>query len=83
MKDCLIRDLGLPYVNFKTIGDYLILTCYYLKNLGVGKTELRTFVREFERITKGYENSVSPAVSAVVIHPDLTSRLQILKKFIG
>jgi abortive infection bacteriophage resistance protein len=83
MSDCLMRDIGLPYVNFKTMGDYLILTCYYLRNLGVGKTELRTFCREFEKITDEYVRAVSPAVSGIVIHPDLKSRIQILKKYIG
>ena len=83
MCDCLVKDVGVPYVNFKTIGDYLILMCYYLKHLGVGKKELRSFVRSFEKLTNDYRASVSPAVSSIVIHPDLTSRLQILKKFIG
>jgi len=80
MCDCLVKDVGVPCVNFKTIGDYLILMCYYLKHLGVGKKELRSFVRSFEKLTNDYRASVSPAVSSIVIHPDLTSRLQILKK---
>lgn len=83
MSDCLMRDVGLPYVNFKTMGDYLILTCYYLKNLGVSKTELRSFCREFEKITDRYIRSVSPTVHKAVIHPDLKSRIQILEKNIG
>ena len=29
----------IPYINFKTIGDYIILICYYLKLLKVSKTE--------------------------------------------
>lgn len=33
MKQCLKLEIGLPYVNFKTIGDYVILMCYYLKML--------------------------------------------------
>jgi len=69
--------------NFKTVGDYLILTCYYLKNLGVSKTELRAFCREFEKITDEYARSVSPAVHNAVIHPDLPARIKILKNFIG
>ncbi len=83
MSDCLIRDVGLPYVNFKTIVDYLILTCYYLKNLGVSRIELRAFCREFEKITDDYIRSVSPAVHNIVIHPDLMVRVHILKCFIG
>ena len=72
----------MPYVNFKTIGDYLILTCYYLKLLKVPKTDIKAFIREFERITDNYKNDVSAPVSAAVIHPDLQSRLGILKNFL-
>ncbi|MBR2555561.1 MAG: Abi family protein [Aeriscardovia sp.] len=82
MKLNLQNEIGLPYVNFKTIGDYIILTSYYLKNFGVTKTEIRAFVREFEKITDEYRNSVSPAVSSIVIHPDLAIRLNVLKTYI-
>ena len=79
MKQCLILEIGLPYINFKTIGDYIILICYYLKLLKVTKTELKIFIREFEKITKEYENSVNPEVTRLTIHPDLASRMTILK----
>ena len=75
------RNGGMPYINFKTIGDYIILICYYLKLLKVSKTEIKSFIREFEKITREYESSVNPNVSAISIHPDLFSRLNILKKF--
>ena len=79
MKQCLILEMGMPYINFKTIGDYIILICYYLKLLKVSKTEIKSFIREFEKITREYEASVNPNVSAITIHPDLFSRLSILK----
>lgn len=82
MKECLKNEIGLPYVNFKTIGDYIILMCYYLKILHVPKTEIKAFIREFEKITENYKNSVNSKVSSIVIHPDLKSRMEILKKFI-
>ena len=82
MKQCLMLDIGLSYVNFKTIGDYIILICYYLKHLGVPKAEIRTFIRAFERITDNYRKSVNPNVSSIVIHPDLAARMGILKNFI-
>lgn len=82
MKQCLKLDVGLPYVNFKTIGDYIILMCYYMKLLKVSKTEIKVFIREFERITANYMKEVNPKVAAMVIHPDLTSRMNILKNFI-
>jgi abortive infection bacteriophage resistance protein len=82
MKQCLILETGLPYMNFKTIGDYIILICYYLKLLKVSKTEIKAFIREFEKITSEYQNSVNPSVAAITIHPDLTSRMAILKNSI-
>ena len=82
MKQCLIQEIGLPYVNFETIGDYVILICYYLKLLHVSKTEIKTFIKTFEKITDEYMNSVNPSVTARVIHPDLRTRMMSLKNFI-
>ena len=82
MRKCLMQEVGLPYINFKTIGDYLILVCYYLKLLKVTKTEIRAFVREFEVITEKYRRSVSPQVFGKVVHPDLADRLTKLKNYI-
>ncbi|MGN0831332.1 MAG: Abi family protein [Candidatus Ornithospirochaeta sp.] len=83
MEKNLIKAINLPYVNFKTIGDYVILVCYYLKNLGVTITEIRAFIKEFEKITGEYIDSVSTSVSNIVIHPDLKSRIAILKTYVG
>jgi abortive infection bacteriophage resistance protein len=82
MKQCLKLEIGLPYVNFKTIGDYIILMCYYMKLLKLPKTEIKAFIREFEKITDNYRIAVSPNVAAIVIHPDLSSRMNILKNYI-
>ena len=82
MKQCLMIEIGLPYINFKTIGDYVILICYYMHLLQLPKTEIKAFIREFERIIDNYKTQVSPAVSSIVLHPDLQSRLTILKNYI-
>ncbi len=82
MKQCLMQEIGLPYVNFKTIGDYIILMCYYLKLLKVPKKEIRAFIRAFEKATADYKNAVNPAVANIVIHSDLSTRMATLKNFI-
>jgi abortive infection bacteriophage resistance protein len=82
MRRCLINEIGVSYINFKTIGDYIILMCYYLKLLCMPKTEIKTFIREFEKITNDYSASVNPSVSSIVIHPDLSARMTVLKDFI-
>ena len=79
MNACLKSAIGLPYVNFKTIGDYMLLVCYYLKLLHMPKTEIKAFVREF---TASYRDSVDPSVASIVIHPDLSARMELLKNFI-
>lgn len=48
----------------------------------VGNGLIKSFIREFEKITREYESSVNPNVSAITIHPDLFSRLNILKNSI-
>lgn len=82
MKRCLEIEIGLPYINFKTIGDYLILICYYLKLLHISKTEIKSFIKEFEKITDEYKKSVNQNVASIVIHPDLSSRIGIFKNFL-
>lgn len=82
MKQCLKLEVGLPYVNFKTIGDYVILMAYYMKLLKVSKTEIKAFIRGFEKITDNYRQAVNSDVAAIVIHQDLAERMNILKKFI-
>lgn len=79
MKQCLMIEMRLPYINFKTIGDYIILICYFLKLLKISKTEIKSFIREFEKITKEYKEQVSSDVAAITIHPDLFPRMTILK----
>ena len=82
MKQCLMTDFNLPYVNFKTIGDYIILMSYFMKMLGVSKTERKAFVRAFEKLIEDYRNTVSPAVANIVIHPDWPARMTAIKNFI-
>jgi len=82
MKQCLKIEIGLPYVNFKTIGDYIILMCYYMKLLQVSKAEIKAFIRDFEKITEDYRKIVNADVASMVIHPDLASRMNLLKDFL-
>ncbi len=57
MKQCLKLEFNLPYINFKTIGDYIIFASYFLKILKVPKTEQKAFIRDFEEITNTYKNA--------------------------
>lgn len=82
MKKCLKEEFNLPYINFKTFGDYIILVCYFLKLIKVSKTEIKAFIREYEKLTAEYRELVSPDISSVTLHTDLESRMNILKNCI-
>lgn len=82
MKQCLMLEFGLPYVNFKTLGDYIILMCYYLKLLEIPQVEIVAFIKEYERITTDYRQVVNFGVASIALHPDLTARMNILKNSI-
>jgi abortive infection bacteriophage resistance protein len=82
MKKTLQGATGLPYINFKNIGDYIILMCYYLQLLDCTKTEIKSFIRRFERITEDYRASVDPNIAKEVIQKDLSTRMEILKSHI-
>lgn len=82
MKRCLELEFNLPYMNFKTIGDYVILIVYYLKLLKMDKKEIVSFISKFEKLTDEYIKNVNANVSAVVVHPDLKNRMRIVRQHI-
>ena len=76
---------GVPlwaFFEIMTIGDYVILMSYYLKLLQMPNSEILKFIEEFEHITETYRSEVNPAVASIIIHPDLTKRMEILKNYI-
>ena len=82
MKMCLVTEFRLPYVSFTNLGDYIILMCFIMKKLGVTKTEIKAFIREYEKIIDEYKSSVSQNVVNVVIQADLRARINLLKNSI-
>ena len=82
MRQCLIIDMKLPYVNFKDIVDYVALVIYFLKLLHVSKTEMKNFVRSFEDITDEYIGSVQQTITNITINNNWKKRIDLIKKFI-
>lgn len=50
--------------------------------LKVPKTEIKAFIRSFEKITDDYKACVNLEVANIVIHPDLATRMDKLKNYI-
>lgn len=82
MRVCLKHEIGLQYVNFKSIGDYIILICYLLDKLEVSKEETKKFINVFKNCTIEYQDKVSEDVASQVIKTDLFDRLDILSDYL-
>lgn len=82
MRRFLEKEVGLSYVNFKTIGDYIILMSYFLKKLGMRKTEIKAFIREYEKATEDYVKNVDQEVAKIVVHPDVCVRMKRLINYL-
>lgn len=82
MKQCLVQEMGMPFINFKRIEDYVVLICYFLKILVVPKEEIATFVDSFEELTEEYEKSVNEDVSSISVSRNLRRKMMILKKYL-
>ncbi|MGV3006027.1 Abi family protein [Streptococcus pluranimalium] len=50
---------GIKNINFTTISDYVILCSYYLKLLMFSKTEIKAFIRQYEKCVQQYSNKIS------------------------
>ena len=53
-----------------------------MKNLKVPKKEITSFIRKFEKLTDEYRGKVNSSVENIVIHPDLNTRINILKNYL-
>ncbi|MDD6633893.1 MAG: Abi family protein [Ruminococcus sp.] len=82
MKQCLKLEIHLPSVNFKTIDDYIILMCYFLKIIKVSKTEIKAFIREYEQLTDEYKRAINADIVSITIPSDQQQKMNILKSYI-
>ena len=82
MRQCLIQEFNLQYVNFKDIIDYIALIVYFQKLLFVSKTEQKNFIKEFVDITEQYINAVGPTISSVTLNNNWKIRINIIKNYI-
>ncbi len=82
MKQCLMNEMNLQYINFKDIIDYVALIVYYLKLLHVNKTEIRSFVKLFESFTNDYISSIGLSIARITINSNWKFRLSKIKNYI-
>lgn len=76
------NEIGLKYINFKSITDYVILVAYYLKCLGVSKTEIISFLKQYDNLTQKYCELVDDEVGRIVVRNDYKQRINTMKDYL-
>ena len=82
IKVCLQHEISLPYVNFKSIVDYIILVSYILIKLAVPKNEIEEFINQFEDALITLSDSINSSIYSNLVHPDTTLKISKLRDFI-
>lgn len=79
---CLTHEVGVNYVNFKSLADYVILIAYMLKKFKVAKYEILGLVNSFEKCLKDLQKDVPSNIYTMIVHPDTTKKLNTLRTYI-
>ncbi|WP_444707161.1 Abi family protein [Megasphaera elsdenii] len=79
MRKYVCNQTKVPFINFTTIGDYIILISFFLKLLRVPKGEIKKFIQQFVLITRAYKNQVSPNIADVIIQHGIVERMNLLE----
>lgn len=75
-------ETGIKQITFNTIVDYVILISFLLKLLKCPKSEIVTFVKDFENIIEVFRKSVSISIYSAVVYTDTRNKLTLLKKWL-
>ena len=75
-------ETGIKQITFNTIVDYVILISFLLKLLKCPKSEIVTFVKDFENIIEVFRKSVSISIYSSVVYTDTRNKLTLLKKWL-
>lgn len=75
-------ETGVNNITFTTIVDYLILISFTMKLLNCNKTEILSFIRQFEDTIESFRKQVPMNIFSKIIYTDTKGKLQTLKKFL-
>lgn len=82
LMNCLQHDTHINNITFETIVDYIIIITYLLKNLGCSKTDLSTFVNEFEKSINEFRGKVTVSEYNKILYTDTRNKINLLKQYI-
>jgi len=76
IKNLLVHELGIAAPTFKRITDFVALIAILLRKLGSSKTEVRSFLNRFMRISEAFESSIPPRIATIVLPGSWKSEIQ-------
>ncbi|MGO5066582.1 MULTISPECIES: Abi family protein [unclassified Clostridium] len=79
---CLTHEVGVKYVNFKSLADYVVLIAYMLKKFKSPKYEILSLVSSFEKCLKDLHKDIPNSIYEMIVHTDTTKKLTTLRKYI-
>lgn len=82
VNNTLRNEIGLVFINFDSLDDYIILMSYMLKKLETPKREIITFINDYLKIVEWYENTVDSQISSAVIRNDCKTRMNQLINYV-
>jgi abortive infection bacteriophage resistance protein len=75
-------ETGVCNINFNTIVDYIILVAFMMKLLQRNKTEINTFIKQFEDICETLRKSVPMNIYSKIVYTDTKAKLNTFQKFL-
>ena len=75
-------ETNIRNINFETIVDYVILISFVMKLLDRNKTDIMSFIKQFEDASESLRNSVPTSIFNRIIHTDTRGKLSGLKLYL-
>lgn len=75
-------ETNIRNINFETIVDYVILISFVMKLLDRNKTDIMSFIKQFEDACETLRSSVPTCIFNRIIHTDTRGKLAGLKNFL-
>lgn len=75
-------ETGIKNITFDTIVDYIILISFLMNLLKCPKTEILTFIRNYENNCEAFRNVVSTPIYTSVVYTDARNKLNKLKNWL-
>lgn len=67
---------------FNTITEYLALSVFYMKAIGITKIEMKAIVRDYEGLVKELQKNVPTSVFNTIVGTDVFNKIRAIKEYI-